>query len=315
MQGEKFGENGHPRVKGARSLFLEVANESDQSFRAGTVPGFDGTPIFYCEEGSGPPLVFCYGIACSTLHWTYQIDYFKQFYRCIWFDYRGHRRTPIPSQIETMTVESGARDLKTVLDHLDVGQAVFLGHSMGASVVLQFARDYPERVSKMVLANGTAKKPLETLLGGNYLGPAFELLTRYERMKPDWVENLWKLQYNVGASTQLLGNLGFNKDLCHPGDINTYARQIAELPPVVLTQTMKDYQNFDASTWLHEITQSTLVLSGDRDWITPPETQDLIHQLLPNSKLTRIRHGSHCSTLDLPEYICLLIERFLNAPS
>jgi pimeloyl-ACP methyl ester carboxylesterase len=312
MQRENFEKSGHPRVRGARSLFLDIQSGNEPSYRAGTVPGYDGTPIFYCEEGSGPPLVFCYGIACSTLHWTYQIDYFRQHYRCIWFDYRGHRRTPIPDRLDSMTVESASKDLETVLAHLGVHEAVFLGHSMGASVVLQFAKDHPERVKRMVLANGTAKKPLETLLGGNYLGPAFDVLSKAERMKPDWVQNIWKLQYAVGASTQLLGNLGFNKSLCHPGDIETYSRQIAELPPVVLTQTMNDYQAFDASAWLHELKQPALVISGEKDFVTPPETQDLMHQLLPDSRMARVPHGSHCSTLDSPEYICLLIERFLN---
>jgi pimeloyl-ACP methyl ester carboxylesterase len=211
-----------------------------------------------------------------------------------------------------MSVEQASRDLLTVLNHLDVGQATFLGHSMGASVVLQFARDHQDRVQKMVLANGTAKKPLETLLGGNYLGPAFELLSRSERMKPDWVNLLWKLQYDVGASRQLLGNLGFNRGATHPGDVETYTRQIAELPPVVLTQTMNHYQAFDATPWLHELSQKALVISGEKDLVTPPETQDLMNQLLPNSKLVRVYGGSHCTTLDYPEYVCLLIEKFLS---
>jgi pimeloyl-ACP methyl ester carboxylesterase len=313
MLGDGSAQGGHPRVRGARPLFLETAQDAEVQTRFGSVTADDGTPIFYCEEGSGPPLVFCYGIACSTLHWTYQIEYFRKHYRCIWFDYRGHRRTPIPLRIQSMSVESAARDLFTVLNHLDVGPAVFLGHSMGASVVLQFAREYPGRVQRMVLANGTAKKPLETLLGGNYLGPAFDLLSKTERMKPDWVNLLWKVQYDIGASRQLLGNLGFNSHASHPGDVQTYTRQIAELPPVVLTQTMNHYQEFDATPWLHELKIPSLVISGDRDLVTPPETQDLMHQLLSDSRMVRVYGGSHCTTLDYPEYVCLLIERFLQA--
>lgn len=314
MLGDGSAQGGHPRVRGARPLFLDVPSDASVPTRYGLVNADDGTPIFYCEEGSGPPLVFCYGIACSALHWTYQIEYFRKNFRCIWFDYRGHRRTPIPLRIESMSVENAARDLLTVLNHLDVGPAVFLGHSMGASVVLQFARHYPERVKRMVLANGTAKKPLETLLGGNYLGPAFELLSKTERMKPDWVNLLWKIQYDIGASRQILGNLGFNAHATHPGDVETYTRQIAELPPVVLTQTMNHYQAFDATPWLHELKAPALVISGDRDLVTPPETQDLMNQLLADSSLIRVFGGSHCTTLDFPEYVCLLIERFLAKP-
>lgn len=312
MSDEDF-ESGHPRTRGARSPFkTESVLGGGYPIQFGTVPSFDGTPIFYCEEGSGPPLVFCYGIACSSLHWTYQIDYFRKNYRCIWIDYRGHRHTPLPKNLDTLTIEASARDLKMVLDFLNVKDAVLLGHSMGVSVVLQFARTFPELASELVLANGTPKRPLETLLGGNYLIPAFKILSQYEKSKPDWIQNIWKLQEKTAISALVLGSLGFNQSLTAPGDIKTYAKQVAELPPAVLTYMMDDYQHFDATPWLHEIKQKTLILSGEKDLITPPETQKLMAQLMPNSEFVNMQNGSHCSTLDFPDYVSLLIERFLK---
>ncbi len=306
-------EGGHPRTRGARSNFQNELNLGGGfPLRFGSVPSFDGTPIFYCEEGEGPPLVFCYGIACSTLHWTYQIDYFRKNYRCIWFDYRGHRHTPLPKSVDTMTVEASAMDLKAVLDFLDVKETIVMGHSMGVSVVLEFARLFPDRVSKLVLANGTAKRPLDSLLGGNFLVPAFNLLSAFEKKKPEFLKSIWKLQEKALVVPHFLGLVGFNASLTAAEDIKTYAKQIAELPPSVLTYMMDDYQNFDASPWLHEIKQKTLILSGEDDQITPPHTQDLMAQLMPNAELIRIHRGSHCSTLDMPDYVSLLIERFIE---
>jgi pimeloyl-ACP methyl ester carboxylesterase len=304
--------SGHPRTRGARSSFQEESNFSDDySIRFGTIQGFDGSPIFYCSEGKGPPLVFVYGIACSSLHWTYQIDYFREHYQCIWFDFRGHRKSPIPANLDTLTIDACVKDLKCVLDFLEVKEAVFLGHSMGVSVSLEFARVYPEMVKMLVLANGTARKPLETLFGGNLLQPAFWLLSKFQRERPEIVSAGWKIQEKTKMIGQMLGALGFNRNLVHPHDILTYGKQMAELPPVVLTRMMDDYQHFDATPWLHEIQQKTLILSGDIDQVTPPKTQDLIQQLMPNSELVRVQHGSHCSTLDMPDYVNLLIERFL----
>jgi pimeloyl-ACP methyl ester carboxylesterase len=304
--------SGHPRTRGARSSFQQESNFSDDyAVRFGTIPGFDGSPIFYCSEGKGPPLVFVYGIACSSLHWTYQIDYFREHYQCIWFDYRGHRKSPIPDNLDTLNIESSVKDLKCVLDFLEVKEAVFLGHSMGVSVSLEFARVYPEMVKMLVLANGTARKPLETLFGGNLLQPAFWLLSKFQRERPELISAGWKIQEKTKFVGQMLGVLGFNRNLVHPHDVLTYGKQMAELPPVVLTRMMDDYQHFDATSWLHEIQQKTLILSGDIDQVTPPKTQDLIQQLMPNSELIRVQHGSHCSTLDMPDYVNLLIERFL----
>ena len=306
-------ESGHPRPRGARSPFkTESVLGGGYPIRFGSVPSFDGTPIFYCEEGEGPVLVFCYGIACSALHWTYQIDYFRKSHRCIWIDYRGHCRTPLPADSSTMTVEASANDLKVVLDFLEVKDAVFLGHSMGVSVVLDFAHRFPDRVSKLILANGTPKRPLETLFGGNFLTPAFKVLSHYQKERPDLLGQLWKLQEKTSIAGKFLGTLGFNTALSHPDDIKTYARQIAELHPSVLTTMMDDYQHFDATPWLHEIKQQTLILSGESDIITPPATQELMHQLIPNSEFVNMQHGSHCSTLDLPDYVSLLIERFVK---
>ena len=309
---DENNQNGHPRTRGARSSFQDEPGIGALPLRFGSIESFDGTPLFYCVEGEGEPLVFCYGIACSTLHWTYQIDYFRKNYQCIWFDYRGHGHTPVPEKIESLTVENCAKDLKAVLDFLGVEKPTLLGHSMGVSVVLEFAKHYPERVKQLILANGTPQRPLETLFGGNFMVPAFKLFSKYEKSNPVVVGAMWKLQQKTQLVGNWLGVLGFNRNLTHPEDIRTYARQIAELPPAVLARMMDDYEDFDATPWLHEIQARTLILSGADDLITPPETQDLIEQLMPNSELVRIQHGSHCSTLDLPDLVNLYLERFLN---
>lgn len=309
---EKKDLSGHPRTRGARSSFHDESTWSqDMPVSFGTIPSFDGSSIFYCVEGKGKPLVFAYGVACSSLHWTYQIDYFRKNYQCIWFDYRGHRRSPVPENLETLNIDSCVKDLRSVLDFLDIKNATILGHSMGVSVAMEFAHRFPEMVDLLVLANGTARKPLETLLGGNFLQPAFGILSKIQKEKPEWVEAGWKIQEKSMWVAQTLGKLGFNINLVHPNDIITYGMQMAELPPVVLTRMMDDYQHFDATSWLHEIKAPTLILSGETDNVTPPRTQDLIHQLMPHSDLARVQHGSHCCTLDMPDYVNLLIERFL----
>ncbi len=206
----------------------------------------------------------------------------------------------------------GARDVKAVLDFLDVKESVLMGHSMGVNVVLEFARLFPDAVKALVLANGTPQRPLETLFGGNFLAPAFKIFSLLEKEYPAFLEGAWKLQEKSQIVATGLGALGFNRSLTDPGDIRRYAQQIAELHPVVLSRMMTDYENYDATPWLHEIKQKTLILSGDQDQITPPRTQDLLAQLMPNAELIRIKHGSHCSTLDLPDYVSLLLERFLR---
>jgi 3-oxoadipate enol-lactonase len=78
-----------------------------------------------------------------------------------------------------------------------------------------------------------------------------------------------------------------------------------------MSRLMLDYDRVDATPWMHELKQPTLIIAGAEDAITPPEASELMHQLMPNSKLFKVEHGSHCVPLDLPELVNLTIEKFL----
>src|SRR3954447_20358734 len=86
----------------------------------GYVKGFDGTKLFYSTEGKGKPLIFCYGLVCSSLHWTYQIEHFQRTHQAVWFDYRGHQNSEVPKNLKSLTIENISRDLGTILDELGI---------------------------------------------------------------------------------------------------------------------------------------------------------------------------------------------------
>src|SRR3954452_6668615 len=90
----------------------------------GYVKSFDGTKLFYSVEGQGKPLVFCYGLVCSSLHWTYQIEYFRRNYQAIWLDYRGHNNSDVPQDKKSLTLPNIGRDIGIVLDELGIQDAV-----------------------------------------------------------------------------------------------------------------------------------------------------------------------------------------------
>jgi non-heme chloroperoxidase len=277
----------------------------------GYVKGFDGTKLFYSTEGKGKPLIFCYGLVCSSLHWTYQIEHFQQSHQTVWFDYRGHQNSEVPKDLKSLTLGNIARDLGTVLDELGIQEAVLLGHSMGVNVVLEFYRQHPERVLGMVLANGTAKRPLETLFHSNTLEMGFAILKKAYRKSPELVSLLWKLQKGNPIARTLVSLGGFNPHLTPQADIEMYVDQVAEMDPAILIHLIENYDNYDATAWLHTIKAPTMILAGEQDNMIPVAQQELMRQLIPNSVLEVIRHGSHCPQMDLPDLVNLKIERFL----
>jgi pimeloyl-ACP methyl ester carboxylesterase len=304
-----------PRPKGAhkKSIKQTIADreQSDSPITHGYIRSFDGTKLFYSLEGKGRPMIFCYGLVCSSLHWTYQIDHFQKSRQAIWFDYRGHQNSETPKNLKSLTLENIARDLGVLMDELQLKDAVLLGHSMGVNVVLEFYRQQPHRVAAMVLANGTAKRPLETLFRHNAFWPAFDLLRKTYEKSPQLVRFIWKLQKGNPLARTLVALGGFNPHLTPKEDIELYVDQVSEMDPSILIHLIENYNQYDATAWLHTIQAPTLILAGEQDKITPLEQQELMHQLIPSSRLEIVHHGSHCPQMDLPELVNLKVEKFL----
>lgn len=304
------GQHGHPGPHG----FTGSLGNGEAKFPVthGYVKSFDGTKLFYSIEGQGKPLIFCYGLICSSLHWTYQIDHFQRTHQAVWFDYRGHQNSETPKDLRGLTVENIAKDLGVVLDELNIREAVFLGHSMGVNVVLELYRQQPHRVVGMVLANGTAKRPLETLFRNNVLQAGFGMLKRAYKKSPRLFSTLWKLQKGNPLARTLVAFGGFNPHLTPQADIELYVDQVADMDPSILLHLIENYDSIDYTSWLHTIRVPTLLIAGERDKVIPIEQQELMRQLIPNSKLELIRHGSHCPQMDLPDLVNLKIEKFLS---
>ncbi|MDR3607332.1 MAG: alpha/beta hydrolase [Oligoflexia bacterium] len=306
---KKARPTGH-RAKGRSTPAL---NPERPPLAHGYLQSPDGTRLFYSVEGAGKPLVFCYGLVCSSLHWTYQIEHFCHGYQAAWMDYRGHGNSDTPKDMNSLTVETLAQDLFLFLDEIGIKEAVFLGHSMGVNTVLEVYRQQPERVLGMVLANGTAKRPLETLLfNNNVLEPVFELARMLHRRSPALLNKIWTFQKGNPLARALIQFGGFNPHLTAPEDVQLYVDQMAKLDPSTLLHLIASYDSYDATSWLHEIKVPTLLIAGERDKITPLAQQELLHQLIPGSRLEVIKHGSHCPQMDLPDLVNVKIEQFLK---
>ncbi len=303
-----------PRPRGARkkSIIKRVRSGDHPPVTHGYIRSFDGTKLFYSVEGKGKPLVFCYGLVCSSLHWTYQIDHFQDSYQAIWLDYRGHQNSEVPKNLDSITLENMARDLGTVLNELNIQDAVLLGHSMGVNVVLEFYRQQPQKVAAMVLANGTAQRPLETLFSHNALQAAFHLLKKIYQKSPELVSFFWRSLKGNPLARTLVSLGGFNPHLTPQADIELYVDQVAEMDPSILIRLIENYETYDATAWLHTVQVPTLILAGEKDKLIPVEQQELMNQLIPGSQLEVIRHGSHCPQMDLPDLVNFKIEKFLE---
>jgi non-heme chloroperoxidase len=116
-----------------------------------TITTSDGVEIFYKDWGSGQPIVFSHGWPLSADDWDTQMLYFlSQGYRVVAHDRRGHGRSTQVADGHDM--DHYADDLKAVVDHLDLTDALHVGHSTGGGEVVHYlARHGQDRAAKAAL--------------------------------------------------------------------------------------------------------------------------------------------------------------------
>ena len=122
----------------------------------------DGVEIFYKDWGSGQPIVFSHGWPLSSDDWDAQLMFFLSHgYRVVAADRRGHGRSGQVSGGHDM--DHYADDLAAVTEHLDLRDAVHVGHSTGGGEVVRYlARHGEARVAKAVLISSVPPLMVQT---------------------------------------------------------------------------------------------------------------------------------------------------------
>ncbi|MGZ8803638.1 MAG: alpha/beta fold hydrolase, partial [Mycobacterium sp.] len=128
----------------------------------GTITTTDGTEIFYKDWGTGQPIVFSHGWPLSSDDWDTQLLFFLQHgYRVIAHDRRGHGRSTQTGDGHDMDHYAG--DLAALTGHLDLRDAVHVGHSTGGGEVVHYiARHGESRVAKAVLISAVPPLMVQT---------------------------------------------------------------------------------------------------------------------------------------------------------
>ena len=110
----------------------------------------NGFGLHYWQLGQGPDLVMLHGLNGNLAVWHLELaPRLRSEYRITTYDLRGHGRSEMPPA--GYTTEDMAKDLRGLLDALQIPTAHLVGHSMGADIALHFALLYPDRVRRMVL--------------------------------------------------------------------------------------------------------------------------------------------------------------------
>ncbi|GAB2798767.1 alpha/beta fold hydrolase [Halomonas shantousis] len=101
-------------------------------------------------SGDSRPLVVLHGLFGSADNWRSHVKQWQQKRRVIAVDLRNHGRSP---HAPGMRYEQMAEDVTALLDHLAIENCDLLGHSMGGKVAMTLARQAPQRVASLIVAD------------------------------------------------------------------------------------------------------------------------------------------------------------------
>ena len=106
--------------------------------------------MHFVKQGSGFPLIMLHPNGSSTWAWHRVIDSLSHRFSCYAFDMLGHGKSEKPTR-HYIGMPDYAQALDDACNQLNIDQGHFLGNSVGASLAVEMAAGFPERVAKLVL--------------------------------------------------------------------------------------------------------------------------------------------------------------------
>jgi pimeloyl-ACP methyl ester carboxylesterase len=255
----------------------------------------NGARIHYERDGSGFPLFFLHAGVADSRMWEPQVPAFAEHFDVIRPDQRGFGQSELPA-----TRWSPVADLLEMIEQLRLKPAHLVGCSMGGSIAIDFAIQYPERVSKLVLVG--------TGIGGANFGKKYpEIWTGVKAA-------------DESGDLEALNQAEMHLFLDGPQRPRGYVRQ--PLRDLFLsmngTSLKNDWETAPtddltppAVERLSEITAPTLIVVGDKDVPTIYDAADLLMKSLPQARQVVINDAAHLPNLEHPDEFNRLVLDFL----
>lgn len=233
--------------------------------------------LHWDERGEGTPLLLVMGHTYNSSMWYLAADELARDHRVITFDNRGTGKS---SPTRRLSVGDMARDAFAVMDAAGVDSAHLYGVSMGGGIILEMARQQPERVRSLLLGCTLAKTPdvsrvplwLRLLI--RLPAPlVYRLLTAKKKENP--------FPYGTAAPADKIA-----RDVAVIEAMNTDVRT-----SVAQTRAIGDYSISEQE--VRALRMPTLVLHGDEDAAVPYAAGVRLHELIAHSEMVTFNGAGH----------------------
>lgn len=261
----------------------------------------DGSKTFYKIIGKGEPLLIINGgPGMNSNGFEAMAKKLGEKYQAILYDQRGTGKSVLKElNSETINMKLMAEDIETLRKHLKIEKWSILGHSFGGIMAAHYATIYPKTISKIIFSAS----------GGIDLG-----LTEYAsaniNSKLSQIERDSLSYYNAkiaNGDTSKKTLLGRGRALApaylyDKKNIPVLAERLTQGNSAINVLIWEDLEKikFDCKPKLKNFTQPVLIIQGKQD-IIKPETAEIAHSVLKNSKVIYLDHCGHYGWLDVEE--------------
>src|ERR1700751_4334180 len=252
-----------------------------------TITTKDGIEIYYKDWGKGQPMVFSHGWPLSADDWDAQLMFFlNQGYRVIAHDRRGHGRS---SQTDSgHDMDHYADDLAALTEHLDLKDAIHVGHSTGGGEVVHYLGRHGEsRVAQAAIIS--AVPPLMLKTPANPTGLPKQV---FDDLQAQLAANRSQFYHDVASGPFY----GYNRPGAKPPEavILNWWRQGMIGGAKAHYDGIVAFSQTDFTEDLKKITVPVLVMHGDDDQIVPyADAGPLSAKLLTNGTLKTYKGFPH----------------------
>ena len=260
----------------------------------------DGLPLHYHDVGEGSPLVFVPGWTMSVSMWKHQVDHFADTHRVVTLDLRGAGRSgKTPGRHSLLDY---ARDVRALLDALDLSNATVVAWAMGVSVTVHLLAELgTSRIGRFVWVDHSPSFLTEPgwdfPLGGDFTEQDLDAMCDAQ------------LSDRSAAITDLLG-LMFHHPLSET-DRTDYYNTIFQTPAEVASHMLREVATTDLRPMLRGVSVPTLVVNGAES-VVPIGVCGWLAEQLPDGHCALIADAGHAPFWDAPADFNTAVAGFLE---
>ncbi|MEM6482458.1 MAG: alpha/beta hydrolase [Pseudomonadota bacterium] len=247
----------------------------------------------YSVEGSGPPIFLIHGIGAARNTWAKALPVLTPHFTVITYDLRGHGASPLPEG--EFGLDELVNDLERVREQTSFEAAHFAGHSLGGMIGPAYARRYPDRVLSLGLLSTAAFRNEDDSQKVWAVVKAME-----EKGIPQILPTLTDRWFTDAFIAE------------HGDVVENRLKQVIDTNAKIFMNVFRIYAGTEMAPWLHEVTATALVLTGENDGGCNPRLNTQIAAALPRSELAVLSGYKHSLLLEAGDIVAQHIVEFIQ---